>query len=327
MTLAFIATVSWASFYVVSRYIFGEDNDFTDPVFATFLRFLMGSLFFLFLLTILGKTPEMFKAFRKNTWMFVFLGLVGIVGEGVLVFWAAKYTTAARCSLCANLSPVFTVLIAWLFAGEKMNVYKITGMILGLGGVFLAILGNGGKDIYTGASCIIGDLLAIGSGICWAAYTVGGLGVTKKYGATISTAVVIITGTFLLFLLVIVTNRPVQWSISLHMLLAYAYLGVFANGISYLCWYRALNYLKAGEVGAFGYISVILSVIFSCIFLKESLTLSFYIALVCVMGGVYLMMEKKKIASDEKIENYKNNCEKYDLRKDEDITESVQLEL
>lgn len=299
MFLAFIATASWASFYVVSRAIFGEKTDSVDPVFATFLRFLMASTFFFLLMLFTGKVPKVYQAFSKESRMFLFLGLVGIVGEGVLVFWSTKYTTAARSSLCANLSPIFTVLIAWLFADEKMNLHKVIGMLLGLGGIILAIVGNGGKDIYTDSSNIIGDLLAVGSGICWAAYTVGGLGVSKRYGATISTTLVILSGTAILFLLILVTGCPVCWDISVSELLAYAYLGVFANGISYLCWYKALNYLKAGEVGAFGYVSVILSVIFSCIFLQESLTLTFVIAFAGVMAGVYLMMEKKKNKNGE----------------------------
>ena len=296
MVLAFIATASWASFYVVSRYVFGEsaaEAESVDPVFATFLRVVMGAAFFCIMLLFTGKVKNSVSALKKNVWMFLFLGLVGIVGEGVLVFWSTKYTTAARSSLCANLSPVFTVVIAWMFAGEKMNRYKASGVLLGLGGIMLAILGNGGKDIYMDASSIFGDLLALGSGVCWAAYTVGGLGVTKKYGSMVSTALVIITGCIMLYLLILFTGREMHWDMSMKMWLAYAYLGIFANGISYLCWYTALKYLKAGEVGAFGYVSVILTVIFSCIFLQEQIGIQFVIAFACVMSGVYLMMEKK----------------------------------
>jgi len=294
MILAFIATASWASFYVVSRFVFGESEIEVDPIFATFLRLAMGAAFFVFLLLFTGKLKDAQKAFSKNTWIFLFLGLFGVAIESVLVFWSTKYTTAARSSLCANLSPVFTVLMAWMFMGEKMNRYKITGMLLGFGGITIAILGNGSQDIYADSTSIIGDMMAIGAGVCWAAYTVGGLGIVKRYGSAVSVALVFVVGTIMLFLIIILTGRPMQWEMPLKMWLAYVYLGVFANGIAYLFWYTALKYLKAGEVGAFGYISVMLTVVFSCIFLKEQIGLSFIIALVCVMGGVYLMMEKKK---------------------------------
>ena len=304
MLLAFIATASWASFYVVSRFVFGESAqvaDSVDPIFATFLRVAMGALFFIFMLLFTGKMKTARKALQQSSKTFLFLGLIGIVGEGVLVFWSTKYTTAARSSLCANLSPIFTVLIAWIFTSEKMTPHKIIGMLLGFGGILIAILGNGSKDIYMDSSNILGDLLAVASGICWAAYTVGGVKVTKRYGAMVSTALVIIIGAVMLWALIILTGRPMHWNMPLNIWLAYAYLGVIANGVSYLCWYNALKYLNAGELGAFGYISVMLTVIFSCIFLEEQIGLYFLIALGCVMSGVYMMMEKQKSTRTKKV--------------------------
>ena len=55
------------------------------------------------------------------------------------------------------------------------------------------------------------------------------------------------------------------------------------------------------ETGAFGYISVILTVIFSCIFLREQIGIQFVISFACVMGGVYLMMDK--VPKEEKKED------------------------
>ncbi len=293
LLLAFIATSSWASFYVVSRFIFGESTVPVDPIFATFVRVTMGALFFVLLLSFTGKLKKLQLALSKDMRSFMLLSLIGIVGESVLVFWSTKYTTAARSSLGANLSPIFTVLLAWIFMGEKMNRYKVVGMLLGFCGIIIAILG-GNQDIYAKSTSIIGDLMAIGAGMCWAAYTVGGLGIVKRHGSTISTALLFIIGMPMLLLIVIITGRPMQWQMPLKMWFAYAYMGVFANGIAYLLWYTALKYLKASEIGAFGYISVMLTVVFSCIFLKEQIGISFVIALLCVMCGVYLMMEKKK---------------------------------
>ena len=294
MILAFLATASWASSYVVSRFVFGESKIEVDPIFATFLRVAMGAVFFIFLLLFTNKLKDAQKAFSKNIWIFIFLGLFGVAMENVLVFWSTKYTTAARSSLCANLSPVFTVLMAWMFMGEKMNRYKIIGMLLGFSGITIAILGNGSQDIYTNSTSIIGDMMAIGAGICWAAYTAGGIGIVKRYGSAVSVTLIFVIGTIILFLIIIFTGRPMQWEMPLKMWFAYIYLGIFANGIAYLFWYTALKYLKAGEIGAFGYISVMLTVVFSCIFLKEQIGIPFIIALVCVMSGVYLMMEKKE---------------------------------
>ena len=186
MILAFIATASWASFYVVSRFIFGESKISIDPVFATFLRVAMGSVFFGFLLLFTGKLKDAQKAFSKNSQTFLLLGLFGVAIENILVFWSTEYTTASRSSLCTNLSPIFTILIAWMFMGQKINRYKITGMFLGFAGITIAILGNNSQDCYTNSTNVIGDIMALGSGICWAAYTVEGVGIVKRHGSLIS---------------------------------------------------------------------------------------------------------------------------------------------
>jgi len=77
---------------------------------------------------------------EKDWGLFLFLAAIGIVGEGVLVFVATKYTPSARASLMANLSPVFTVLLSLLFAKEMLTGRKVTGMMLGFIGITAAIL-------------------------------------------------------------------------------------------------------------------------------------------------------------------------------------------
>jgi drug/metabolite transporter (DMT)-like permease len=291
LVLAFIATAFWASFYIVSRYAFGENDKVIDPVFFTFLRFMFASLFFLMVLGWRGKLGDTTRVFKKNLWIFGFLAIAGIVGEGILVFWSMKYTTAARSSLFANASPIFTVLMA-MAVGERLNRRKSLGMVIGFAGAAIAIFSSGGGDMYFSATSILGDLLALGSGVCWAAYTVWGAGVSEKFGSLASTAISIILGTVIIFALVICCGSPMVWSFSWKLWLAIIYLGVCGNGISYLCWFAALKYLKAGEVGAFGYISAALTALLSFTLLGETFTVSFFLAMGGIIFGVYLMMEK-----------------------------------
>jgi len=295
--LAFSATALWASFYIVSRFVFGENAEDIDPIFFSFLRFLMASVFAIALTIHQKKTYQLFHAVKNDFRMFLFLGLIGIVGEGILVFWSLKYTTATRSSLFANTSPIFTVIIALFALKEKLNLRKLAGMLLGFGGVLIAISSKSKGDLFLSSTSVIGDLLALGSGICWAGYTVWGIKVSKKYGSILSTTVVILSGTIMLFFIVILAKCPVRWDLSLNLWLATIYMGVFVNGLAYICWYAALKYLNAGEVGAFGYISLILTVIMSSILLHEKFSFLFFIAIFGVLAGVYLMMEKRSINS------------------------------
>ena len=57
-------------------------------------------------------------------------------------------------------------------------------------------------------------------------------------------------------------------------------------------WYQALKYLKAGELGSFGYATALLAVLFAVIFLRERFALGFLLSIPCVLGGIWLMFRK-----------------------------------
>ena len=66
LTLALVATVFWASFYVVGRYVFGENENGIDPVFFSFLRFMIASVFFILLLGCKGQLMSMVKSVKTE---------------------------------------------------------------------------------------------------------------------------------------------------------------------------------------------------------------------------------------------------------------------
>jgi drug/metabolite transporter (DMT)-like permease len=253
--LGLAATSFWASFYIVGRFLFGEDEAKIDPVFLTFVRYLVASMLLTGIMLYQKKMAVVKECLKKDLVIFIFLGLTGIVGEGTLVFYSLKYTTAARSCLLANASPVFTVLMAYFALNEGMSKSKTAGMLLGFAGISAAILCRGGSDAYMSASAVIGDLMALASGVCWAAYTVWGMRVSNQYGGMVSGTVSILLGTVLMLPVVMLSGSNLSLDLPLRVWLGVIYLGVFANGIAYMCWFAALKHLKAGELGAFGYVS------------------------------------------------------------------------
>ena len=72
------------------------------------------------------------------------------------------------------------------------------------------------------------------------------------------------------------------------------YTGVITLAFANACWYGAVRYLKAGMLGAFGYLSAAITFTLSILFLKEKFTLPFIIALILIVGGMSLMMNQNK---------------------------------
>ena len=285
--LGLLATVFWASLYVVTRLLFG--NFTVDPLTLTFLRFLMASVFFVGLAAVMGRGRELFRALVRHGWTFAFLGLTGVFGEGALQFYSLQYTTAARSCLFANASPILTALIAAMLLKEPITPRMAAGMAVGLLAMILGMGGQAGSDQFMGRSSYTGDLLALMSAVCWSVYTVGGIGVTRQYGGLISASAAMLAGTAITLAFLLATGRPVFPAMPAPVWWGMAYLGVGASGLAYVAWFSALKYLKAGELGAFGYISTMITAALAMLLVKERLTLTFGIAFAGVLLGVWLM--------------------------------------
>ncbi len=292
LILGFSATFCWASFYIVSRYFFGTDSDGLDPLWSSCLRYLIASFILFVCLIALKQVSALGTALRKDWKMLLLLGLIGIAGESTLLFYSMKFTTAARSNLLTNISPVATAVMSWFISREGFSRSQITGMLLGFIGRCTGFFLRGGDDFSGGnASFLPGDLMAVAAGICWSAFTVLGERAVKQYGPH-----VIMCGAFLFGALVMVpvmgiAGSRVTLSIDLRGWLMILYIGAISNALANVCWYAALKYLKPGELGSFGYVSIILTCLLAFCFLGEKITLPFALCLLMILTGTGMMLK------------------------------------
>lgn len=302
LAFGLFSTLQWASFYPVGRFMFGDSPDNCDPFLLTMLRYVIALFAFAPIVFLSSRRRGETKTLLKNNWQDVlFLAFSGMVMDGVLVFSSLQFTTAARSSLLANTSPIFTVIIACLWMKHKITGRMLTGMIIGFGGILLAFFTKN-QDAFTntGATQLFGDILALGSAICWAAYTVGGEKVAGKFSIWTVTEFVYLAA--ICFLLLIMTGRIAIFGINGFSAIAdmtprlwigTAYLAIFPCGIAMWSWFTALKFVSSDQLGAFGYLSAILSALASMIALHENLPPRFVIAVILVVCGVAMMLRKK----------------------------------
>lgn len=286
-----LASALWGSFYPVSRFVFGHELEHADPLFVAFLRNAICTVFLIPFLFSRTGTRELRTNWRKDIPIFLLLAFSG-VAEGVLVMISTRYTTAARASLLANAAPIFTVLIAWALVHDRPNRAQIVGMTVGFFGVALAAFSRG-ADLFTAGRTLPGDLLALASGVSWGFYTVlGGKMTGRVYDARFVTAVGAVLGLAMMVpVLVLFQSRP-EFDFSPKVWLGLLYLGAGTGSLALVMWYQALEYLKAGELGSFGYATALLAVLFAVIFLRERFTPGFLLSIPCVLGGIWMMFRK-----------------------------------
>ena len=294
ISFGMISTIIWGTFYPISRALFGFDEGDVDALNFSVLRFSLAAIFLSFVF--LRRENRIQTAnMLKNHWKVVLLlSIVGIVGEGILVFWALQYTTSARASLMANTSPIQTVLISYLVGQELLTKNKLIGAILGLIGLVLFFTCNG-EDMFTAnASTIIGDLMALASGFCWSVYTVYGDKIAKQYGDALCSEILFLHGLCVMIPMAIIKNGGIDLVLPWRVWLGAFYLGVVSYGIANCLWYRALKFVTPGELGSLGYLSATMSVVLSVLLLRERLSLAMISAIVLVILGVGLMLRTQK---------------------------------
>lgn len=100
------------------------------------------------------------------------------------------YTDVVRAILLFYLTPVWSTLLGLIFLKERLNLFRIFGILFGLGGL-IVVLGGGGTHAMPdgGASNDwtflqnFGDWLALVAGVAWA---LGTMGLYKSDGVTIT---------------------------------------------------------------------------------------------------------------------------------------------
>ena len=68
--------------------------------------------------------------------------IAAILATSSTLFWfiSLNYTTGSLSVVFGNTSPIFALIIGYLFLKEKISIYQLFGILVSLGGILLVIL-------------------------------------------------------------------------------------------------------------------------------------------------------------------------------------------
>ncbi len=288
--LGLIATLIWGAHYSVGRFIFGEGAEAADPYFTAALSFAFGAASLVPFLARHQGWRQVKNALKEDGMVLVGLAVVGILLENLTLLLSVKYIPAARSSLFANSSPIFTVIIAAMAARKWPTWRQNTGMLLGFAGLCLALVVKS-VDVYTGdaGGHFIGDLLSLFSAVCWGWYTVFGTRTAAKYGGVTCSFIMLSISAILMLPVCLATGADLTPDLPLKVWCGIACMGILAFGWSEACWYAAMAYVPPAALGAFGYLSAGVALVIAYLSAGEQLSLLFFVAIALVLFGVWLM--------------------------------------
>lgn len=277
-----LTAVFWGGTFIAGKLI----SNTVDPYAAAFLRFLIASVFLIFLtLKIEGRLPKL----APDKFVIIFLlGLTGIFSYNLFFFSGLNHIQANQASLIIASNPIFISLCSVIFYNEKLTPLKITGLCLSVTGA-LIVISNGTLLKILTLGFGKGEILIFGCVISWVAYSILGKKAMNDLSPIACVCYSSIAGTLLLFFPAFF--KGVFFNMTSYHLLEWAslfYLGFFGTVLGFFWYYEGIKEIGPMKAGIFINFVPISAIVLSFFILKEPLTFSLIIGAIFVIAGVYL---------------------------------------
>ena len=275
----------------------------TDSNVATAVRTIVVLAFSWLMVFIVGSQNTITELDSK-TMLFLILSGLATGASWLCYFKALQLGDVNKVTPIDKSSTILTMLLAFLFLGEQITVIKVIAVILIGIGTFLMIQRKKIAEDKIAEDKIAEDKIAEGktakksSWIMYASLSavfasltsilgkVGIDGVESNLGTAIRTVVVLVMA----WIIVFITKK--QNTIKLIDIKSWIFLVLsgIATGASWICYYRALKDGLASVVVPIDKLSILLTIIFSYVFLKEKLSKKAILGLILIVAGTISLL-------------------------------------
>jgi drug/metabolite transporter (DMT)-like permease len=273
-----LCILSWGLIPVVSKNILVELNNLQMLFYSTIFSCIMVSGIVLF-----EKKTKVLTTYLINDYTKIgVLGFLGTYLYYVLLYGALAVTSASEGFILAYTWPMLVIILAFPILKEKLTFIKLCSIFISFIGIVVIV--THGNIFTLSFTSIQGDMLALGGAAVFALFSV--LGKKYHYDQVVSvfiyfvTALIFITPTLLLFSSL---KMP-----SIHVWLWLILNGFLVNGISYIFWFKALEYGDTSVVSNALYLTPFLSLVYIRLFLGEQILISSIVGLVIIVSGIVL---------------------------------------
>jgi len=273
-----LCILSWGLIPVVTKYILIELNNLQMLFYSTiFSCIVLGGI------VLFQKKTSVVATYSIHDYAKVgVLGFLGTYLYYVLLYGALALTSASEGFILAYTWPMLVIILAFPLLREKLTIKKLCSIFISFLGIVVIV--THGSIFTLSFTSLQGDILALGGACVFALFSV--LGKKYQYDQVVSvfiyfvTALVFITPTLLLFSSL---KMP-----SFHVWLWLLLNGFLVNGVSYIFWFKALEYGDTSVISNALYLTPFLSLVYIALFLGEQILLSTVVGLVIIVVGIVL---------------------------------------
>ncbi|MBR3617219.1 MAG: DMT family transporter [Acholeplasmatales bacterium] len=288
---ALFCVLVWGTTFISTKFLL---NSFHPVVILLYRLIICVTLLFII-------HPRIFKTFSfKHELLFIGAGASGVTFYFLFENMALSYTTASDVGIIVSAAPFFTLIFCTLFLKtDRITIWFIIGFILAMSGIILISI-NGSSNLNANP---IGYLLALIAMVMWGFYSVfvkkiGDLG----YKGIGSTRKIMYYGLIFLvpFFFIFRCNFNFSAFNDYRNILNILFLGILASTMCFVLWNYSLRNIGAVKTSVYIYLSPVVTVIASAIFLKEQITIFVIIGMVLAISGLIIssINPRKRLKSD-----------------------------
>ncbi|MEM7194471.1 MAG: DMT family transporter [Pseudomonadota bacterium] len=284
-TAALIAVAIWGGSPIAAKLAVES----IDPIAVSVLRTVIAGAIVLPIALLLSiQLPG-----NRTQWTLLLItGFSGFVVFAFLLTIGVAMTSGSHASMILASLPLTTGAIALIWDRMKPSVLWVTGCTIALCGEALLIFSESGS---TATSSIEGDLIIFfANAFASLGYVCGGRLQQEGYPSVATTFWgVSIWAVLLLPLLPFTVDLSEISGASKSSILGLLYLTVGVTIVAYVFWYWALGKGGIARIGSFQFLQPVTGVIAASWLLHESVDVSFVLASILVLGGVWLALKSK----------------------------------
>ena len=201
---------------------------------------------------------------------------------------AMKFVPVGEGALIVYTMPIWAILLAWPLAGTRPRFADIAAIVLGFGGLAILLGGNG---LSFDGGRIVGIVLLFSAAILFA---IGNI--LNRTPLPMPPLVVVAwqvgLGCLAMLILGIAFEQPNYGALTAGGLACQIYMTLVPMGICYLTWFETLRRLPPSSASTGMLLVPLIGVISAALILGEPLGLREVVAMVLVLGGVTLALQK-----------------------------------
>ncbi len=281
--LVFVGALWGASFIFITLAL----NSF-GPLSIAAWRITIAAVVLLIISRLTGQLlPLQFKDWIK-------MAQIGVLNSALpffLIGWGMQYISSAEAALLMASGTFFALILSHFSStDERFNVYRASGVAIGFAGVFTLVIT---ELLESGTGALKGQLAVMTAGFSYATSSVMSRRIMHLPSLS-AAGCVMLTASIYMLPIAFVMEEPLPTEADPAAIAAIAQLGLLATALAYVIRLHIIRHNGAIFMSLVGYLIPLFGVIWSWLFLAETLATQTLVALATILLGIAVTRQGTK---------------------------------